>query len=282
MSQEQPRREEHQRRVCGPTSHSRSGGARGQGIKYGDVFAVGGDLADQVVSPRDAANMKKAESAIWGRPTPGGAGNTMASAAAMNVYYGAVRPDQESEVVRSLGITISETPILGGRMITEFVAGQVVSQYTIDDVVHGGRGKQVGFDQVNKDDTAKITIGEALEAAGHAIGNEPIQMSDVAAIREAEVRASGIEIPVAGGITDQANAAARTNMWATRDEDKIKLGDILSDATVKLYGDKPAEPEDAANVEDVEASKNPDGRPRPGGVAFAVANAAQINQGNNF
>lgn len=97
-----------------------------QGIRYGDVFNVTGELAFQPIAPQDAETMQTAEYAVLGAPQPGGPAALMASAATLNQYVGVVRGNQASDMARQQGITITETPIPGGKIVTEFVAGQVL------------------------------------------------------------------------------------------------------------------------------------------------------------
>ncbi|CAA3003602.1 Hypothetical predicted protein [Olea europaea subsp. europaea] len=73
-----------------------------------------------------------------------------------------------------------------------------------------------------------ITIGEALEATALTAGHKPVDYSDAAAIQAAEVRATGRANIVPGGIAAAAQSAATRNARMTRDEDKTKLGDILT------------------------------------------------------
>lgn len=73
-----------------------------------------------------------------------------------------------------------------------------------------------------------ITIGEALEAATKTAGNKPVDQSDAAAIQAAEVRASGTNVIAPGGIAASAQSAANHNANVDRDEDKIKLVDVLA------------------------------------------------------
>ncbi|KAJ4803962.1 hypothetical protein LUZ62_016528 [Rhynchospora pubera] len=273
MSQEQPVRDQ-----------SQEGGVHAQGIRYGDVFGVTGDLAGQTIAPQDAATMQRAEYAALGAPQPGGPADVMASAATLNQYTGVVRGNQASAAACEQGITITETPVHGGKIITEFVAGQAVGQYAVTDAQLGdevGSGGQGGGGYLGDDDNTKLTIGEALEATARAIGNEPINASDAEAIRAAETTASGADVAIPGGVADAALAAASANTWATTDQAKIKIADVLSNATEKMPADKPAEPEDAAEVFDAEAGSEKHGKTRPGGVTAAVATAARINQDVN-
>jgi len=73
-----------------------------------------------------------------------------------------------------------------------------------------------------------ITIGEALEATVQTAGNKPVDQSDAAAIQAAEVRACGTNVIAPGGIAASAQSAANHNATIDRDEDKIKLIDVLA------------------------------------------------------
>lgn len=55
-----------------------------------------------------------------------------------------------------------------------------------------------------------------------------MERSDAAAIQAAEVRATGLDVNIPGGLAAQAQSAADANAWAARDEEKAKLGDVLS------------------------------------------------------
>jgi hypothetical protein len=100
-----------------------------------------------------------------------------------------------------------------------------VGQYLAPDddapAVGGGGGAGVA-------DGTKITIGEALEAAGFAAGRRPVELSDAAAIQVAEVRATGLDANIPGGLAAEAQSAADSNALAAGDEDKTTLGDVLS------------------------------------------------------
>jgi hypothetical protein len=73
-----------------------------------------------------------------------------------------------------------------------------------------------------------ITIGEALEAAVQSAGGKTLDLSDAAAIQAAEARATGSDIMIPGGIAITAQSAVIYNARVERDEDKIKLGDVLT------------------------------------------------------
>ncbi|KAK2980603.1 hypothetical protein RJ640_011411 [Escallonia rubra] len=259
MSQDQPRR--------------RRGDQQQEPIKYGDVFRMSGDVADQTVAPRDAALMQSAETTVMGQTQRGGPAATMQSAADRNVRAGFVGHGQASDVAVNQGVAITETDLPGGRIITESVAGRVVGQYVEPAPVVEAAAAGVDVRQT------AITIGEALEAAIHTAGNKPVDQSDAAAIRAAETRATGVDIIMPGGLAAAALSAATFNQGLTRDEDKVKLNDILTDATAKLPADKPATREDAEGVTSAEIRNNPNMTTHPGGVAASISAAARLNEG---
>ncbi|CAA0831470.1 Seed maturation protein [Striga hermonthica] len=127
----------------------------------------------------------------------------------------------------------------------------------------------------------EITIGEALEATALTSGHLPVDYSDAAAIQAAEVRATGRTNIVPGGVAAAAQSAATRNARLPRDEDKTKLGDILTDASAKLPSDKPVTRKDAEGVIGAELRNDPDLCTRPGGVAASIAAAARLNQRNS-
>lgn len=75
---------------------------------------------------------------------------------------------------------------------------------------------------------AVVTIGEALEAAGRAAGNKPVDHSDAAAIQAAECRATGSNLVTPGGLAAAAQSAAAYNDGFAGKEGRVKLADILS------------------------------------------------------
>lgn len=247
-------------------------------IRYGHVFAVTGDLAGQPISPRDAAAMRSAEDSVPGVQVPeaaagGGfsAATAMETAAAYNQAVGAAGPGQASDAAAVHGISVTQTAVPGGRVVTEFIAGQVVGQYSVADQP-----------PATEADATKITIGEALEATARAGGGRPIDSADAEAIRAAEMSALGAEVTMPGGLGDVAQAAARANTRATREDDKVKVGDVLSEATAKLAGNKAAAAEDATRVVRAEKFNDAGARPRAGGVGAAVATAARLNEDNDL
>lgn len=72
-----------------------------------------------------------------------------------------------------------------------------------------------------------VTIGQTLEATAHTAGDKPVDQSDAAAIQAAEVRATGSNVVIPGGLAASAQSAASFNAGVSKDEDKIKLSDIL-------------------------------------------------------
>ena len=119
MSQEQPRRPSDQQSAGG-------GGGEQDAVRYGDVFpAVSGGLAEKPVAPQDAATMQSAENLVFGQTLRGGPAAAMQSAATTNERMGVVGHDQATDATAVPGVTVSETRVPGGRIVTEFVAGQV-------------------------------------------------------------------------------------------------------------------------------------------------------------
>jgi hypothetical protein len=106
MSQEQPRREE--------------------GIKYGDVFNVEGDIGSRTVAPMDAAMMQKAENTMLGKTQKGGAAATLQAAATKNEKDGIVGHNDMSKVVGDGGVSISKIDVSGRHVTSESIGGQVL------------------------------------------------------------------------------------------------------------------------------------------------------------
>lgn len=126
-----------------------------------------------------------------------------------------------------------------------------------------------------------ITIGEALEATAQTVGHKAVDQSDASAIQAAEVRATGSNVIVPGGLAALAQSAAAYNADCKREEDKVKLADVLTGATAKLPADKAATLQDAEGVASAEVRNNPDAIATPGGVAASVAAAARLNENVN-
>ncbi|KAF5465717.1 hypothetical protein F2P56_015698, partial [Juglans regia] len=239
-------------------------------IRYGDVFNVSGDLASMPVAPQDAAMMQTAERMALGQKQKGGPAAVMQSAATRNERAGLVGHRDFSDVTGELGVTVTETDVPGSRMITESVAGQVVGQSVEPTAV-----QQAAVEVIEQ---SAITIGEALEATAQSAGNKPVDQSDAAAIQAAEVRATGTNVVTPGGLAATAQSAANYNARVDRDENKIKLSDVLAGATSKLPADKVATRQDAEGVVSAELRNNPNLATHPGGVAAAVAAAARLNE----
>ncbi|XP_010277180.1 PREDICTED: late embryogenesis abundant protein D-34-like [Nelumbo nucifera] len=241
-------------------------------VKYGDVFPVSGDLASKPIKPQDASLMQSAENLVIGRTPKGGVAATMQSAAATNERTGHVGHDDVTDITKDRGVTVTETDLPGRSIITEAVGDEVVGQYTLPGApmttAAGGTG----------DGPHPITIGEALEATAMVSGDKPVDQSDAAAIQAAEVRATGLNVNIPGGVGAEAQSAANVNERAIRDEDKVTLGEVLTDATAKLVRDKPATRRDAERVVGAELRNNSNVSTHPGGVAAAVTEAARLNQ----
>ncbi|KAK9671943.1 hypothetical protein RND81_12G065600 [Saponaria officinalis] len=239
-------------------------------IKYGDVFHVTGELASKAVAPRDAAMMQTAENTMFGQTQKGGPAATMQAAATANERAGFVGHGDVSDAAGKQGVTVTETDLPGARVVTESVGGQVVGQFIQARPAH--QAEQSG---------TTITIGEALEAVAATTGDKPVEQSDAAAIQAAEVRATGSNVITPGGLASFAQSAASMNAQIDRDEDKIKLGDVLTNATLKLPADKEATRQDAEGVVSAELRNNPNVATHPAGVAASVAAAARLNEGSN-
>ncbi|EEF41678.1 late embryogenesis abundant protein D-34 [Ricinus communis] len=239
-------------------------------VRYGDVFDVQGNLATKPIAPRDAASMQSAENQVLGETQITGPAAVMQSAATVNVRRGAVSPYDVTDVVRDQGVTVTEANIGSTRIVTERVGAEVVGQFV---------DTRVPVDAYPAGSDMDITIGEALEATAYsAAGDKPIDQSDAAAIKAAEVRALRSNETPLGGIGAQAQSAADINARVMRDEDKTTLSDVLSDATAQLPADRAVRREDAEGVISAEIRNKPDMRTTPGGVAASMAAAARLNQ----
>ncbi|CAN1246717.1 Late embryogenesis abundant protein D-34 [Linum grandiflorum] len=97
-------------------------------IRYGDVFTVQGDLAGKPVAPGDAAALQAAEARVLGRTPRSGPGAVMGSAATVNYHAGAVDRNQTTDSVRDQGVSVSVADVAGVSVVTETVAGQVMSR----------------------------------------------------------------------------------------------------------------------------------------------------------
>ncbi|KAL9317444.1 hypothetical protein ACSQ67_013961 [Phaseolus vulgaris] len=181
--------------------------------------------------------MQSAETRVLGQTQLGGAASVMQSAANQNERAGLVSHLDVNDVASDGGVTVSETQVPGRRIITEAVGGKVVQQYTEPTPVQTGRARAVRG--------SAITIGEALEATAQTVGYKVVDQSDASAIQAAEVRATGNNVVAPGGLAAMAQSAAAHNADCSRDEDKVKLSDLLSGATAKLAADKAVTLQDA-------------------------------------
>lgn len=220
MSQGQPRRPE--------------GEALDQPIKYGDVFHVSGELAAQPVAPRDAAMLQSAEHLVLGHTHKGGPAAAMQSAAALNARAGHVGKGQISGPAADAGVSVTEAELPGGSrravVVTESVGGQVVGKFVAPGPAASAAaaeeedapGKKIGSQ-------AGVTIGRAMEVvAAAASGDKAVDQSDAAAVQAAEMCATGSGVVVPGGVAAAAQAAADHNARIERDEDRVKLRDVLA------------------------------------------------------
>ncbi|KAI9119389.1 hypothetical protein K1719_010064 [Acacia pycnantha] len=256
MSQEKPRRSEADQQ---------------QPIKYGDVFNVSGEVASNVITPRDAALMQATENQALGQTQRGGPASVMQSAASLNRKAGLVTPHDVSNVVRKQGLSVSETKEGATRVITEEVGPEVVAQFVEPDVPMRDPGLALHPDA--------ITVGEALEASAVSqAGDKSVDQSDAAAIQAAEMRATGRNETTPGGVAAKAQSAASHNARTLPSEQKTTLSDVLTDAKHRLPADKQVTREDAEGVIGAEIRNKPDMKTTPGGVAASVAAAATINQ----
>ncbi|CAH2053017.1 unnamed protein product [Thlaspi arvense] len=245
-------------------------------VKYGDVFEVSGELADKLIQPEDANMMQAAETRVFGHTQKGGAAAVMQSAATANKRGGFVHPGDTTDIAAERGVTVAQTDVPGARVTTEFVGGQVIGQYVEPKPVASTAATDAEALGLNLQ--SAITIGEALEATAKTAGDKPVDQSDAAAIQAAEVRASGSNVIAPGGVAASAQSAANHNAIIDREEDKIKLVDVLAGATGKLQADKAVTRQDAEGVVSAELRNNPNLSTHPGGVAASVTAAARLNE----
>ncbi|KAJ8529425.1 hypothetical protein K7X08_036260 [Anisodus acutangulus] len=179
--------------------------------------------------------------------------------------------EQEHESVKHEDVVGVQGSLARKRAIAESIGGQVL----------GKDRKQASVSSESVSARANITIGEALEATVVTAGNRPVDYSDAAAIQAAEVRATGRTNIIPGGVAAAAQSAATRNARLTKDEEKTKLAEILTDASSKLPSDKLVTRKDAEGVIGAELRNDPNLCTRPGGVAASIAAAARLNQSNS-
>ncbi|MBA0783245.1 hypothetical protein Gotri_000995 [Gossypium trilobum] len=244
-----------------------------EAIKYGDVFDVQGKLAEKPVAPKDAAMMQMAENALLGETKKGCAAAAMVSAAMKNEK---ARFVGHEDVNVDSGVTVEETHLAGKRIITESIDNEVIGQYSQAAPLTSGPYSSCEQSE-EEGGGGPITIGEALEATALTAGNKPVEWSDAAAIQAAEVRATGRTSIMPGGVAAAAQSAATLNARASREEEKTKLCDVLSNATERLGSDKAATRRDAEGVAVAELRNDPTLTTHPAGVSASVTAAARLN-----
>ncbi|KAL5852723.1 hypothetical protein ACOSQ3_007841 [Xanthoceras sorbifolium] len=245
MSQEQQQRRPQQNE----DQQQRSQGAQREPIKYGDVFVVSGELANKPVAPRDAAMMQAAESTAFGQTQRGGPADVMTCAAEINEQAGLVGRGDVTDIAKDKGVTITGTEVPGARVVTESFAGQVIGQH----------------------------VQVAAEQAAATAGDKPVEYSDAAAVAEAEIRATGRNLIMQGGYAASAQSAAAYNTGMIRDDNKIKIRDVLAGAS-KSFPAKEVTRDDAEAVARAEQRNNPNLTTYPGGISSSMDTASRLNQ----
>ncbi|MFS7898855.1 putative Late embryogenesis abundant protein, SMP subgroup [Helianthus anomalus] len=158
------------------------------------------NMANKAITPEDAANMQSAENMAFGHIHKGGPVAVMQYAASVNRNRGL------HQVTGDQHFTVSEPKWVG----------QYVHPMSVPVSLKSG-----GDDLV--------TIGEALQAAALSAAEKPVEQSNAAAIQAAEVRATGRMQVIPGGVAAKAQGAASQNARTRHDEEKTKLGDVLTD-----------------------------------------------------
>ncbi|XP_010679062.2 late embryogenesis abundant protein 31 [Beta vulgaris subsp. vulgaris] len=253
-------------------AHDQQRRGEGGAIKYGDVFEMSGEMAEQPISPRDAAAMRSAENRAFGKTIKGGPASIMLEAAKKNVEAGIVGPESDDAHTSHQGL----------------VEG---NPWHESQPSHAQMESALSVEGMGDIGATGVTMGEALEAAAEAVGDKPVDHSDAAAIQVAEMIATGTNAALGSGLGAEAQAAATVNEQMMYDEDKTKLSDIIGGATNSLTDDKPVTKWDAERVKAAELRGSAEGvigshrgvkqSTTPGGVAEAVETAARINQSAN-
>ncbi|PHT38069.1 Late embryogenesis abundant protein D-34 [Capsicum baccatum] len=244
-------------------------------VTYRDVFSVTSELGSKSIAPQDAAIMQSAESIALGHIPKGGPASLMQSAVSQNESIGVVAPDDMTDFARDQGVTVSQVEVGGTRIVSESVGGEVIAQYIYRSEAAGVDEEKAARYPTTGVQEEAVTVGEALEAVAlKPAGDKPIEQSDAAAIQAAEARATGQSEVVPGGVGAEAQRAASVN---ARADDKITLGDVLTDATHKLTDDKVVKKEDAEGVGGAEIRNTPDLATHPGGVAASITTASNLN-----
>lgn len=242
--------------------------SEGHAVTYGDVFpAVAvqhGYLAEQAITTEDASLMQTAEAMAFGHTLKDGAASAMQSAAAKNVTGGWVEKIAHSPI-SEYGFSVTETAVPGAVMDIEYVAGQPVTASAHPTPTDPALAA-----------LDAVTIGEALEAAAMGAGDRPIELADARAIESAERRATGVAMPMKGGIGATAQSAAQLNL-RTDEAGQTTLSDVLMDATADLPADKVVTYEDAYKVLQAELRGRNVDELQAGGVGATLVAAADLN-----
>ncbi|CAM6106869.1 unnamed protein product [Calypogeia fissa] len=240
----------------------------GHAMTYGDVFPVlasqEGPLAGEAITTEDASLMQTAEWMAFGKTQKHGAASAMQSAAAKNVHDGWVEKDAHSRV-SEYGLSVTKTAVPGAEMDVEYVAGQPVA----------ATAHPTPTDPAIASMDA-VTIGEALEAAAMGAGDRPVEDSDARAIESAERRATGVSMPMKGGIGATAQSAAQLN-HQTDAAGQTTISDVLMDASEDLPADKVVTYEDAYKVLQAELRGRDPEDLQPGGIGATLLVAADMN-----
>ncbi|KAF4364999.1 hypothetical protein F8388_001747 [Cannabis sativa] len=222
-------------------------------IKYGDVFIVSDELADKPIAPVDM--MQNSESITLGQAQNESSG-----------FVGLVDDsDMAGAKAEAEGVSVAEE------------THQDVPVAWVVNHEYGEPSRATA--EAPLSEMSAITIGEALETTAKTIGYKAVDQNDAAAIEAAEARCIGSDnnVVIAGGLTVLAQSAVSLNRVVS-EKNKIKLKDILTDATLKLAIDKAATREDAEEVVEAELLNKPIPVTTPGGVAAAVKSAARLNE----
>ncbi|CAM6101586.1 unnamed protein product [Calypogeia fissa] len=240
----------------------------GHAVTYGDLFpavaAQHAPLAGEAITTEDASLMQTAESMAFGKTRKDGAASAMQSAAAKNVHEGWVKKDAHSKI-SEYGLSVTKTAVPGAEMDVEYVAGQPVA----------ASAHPTPTDPAIAAMDA-VTIGEALEAAAMGSGDRPVEDSDARAIESAECRATGVSMPMKGGVGATAQSAAQLN-HRTDAAGQTTISDVLMDASSDLEADKVVTYEDAYKVLQAELRGRDVEDLQPGGIGATLLVAADLN-----
>ncbi|KAG6400802.1 hypothetical protein SASPL_137645 [Salvia splendens] len=102
-------------------------------IKYGNVFDVSGELAAKDITPQDAAAVESAEKSMFGETQKSGMASVMKSVAELNEERGVVGHDDTTETIREGGTQITETTVVGHRVISKSIGRQFFGRFAMDE-----------------------------------------------------------------------------------------------------------------------------------------------------